>query len=160
MPTTGNAAPLVLATGAAATAADVEAFTLTCLNHQPLPGVWTYTEMVCGPTPSALAGTIPLNPEAAANGLPSAAATSGRLWANVSLVRSRPPPSIVSSQASTSSAPAQPWAVLSKNQPATLKEPVGTVAFEAGASMNPSYVLSRMPPGPGVQSVVASANVG
>src|SRR5437868_7523460 len=51
-----------------------------------------------------------------------------------------------------SSAPAQPWAVVSTNQPATENEPLpGTVAPALGTSMKPSYELSRTAPGPGCQ---------
>src|SRR4029450_10984034 len=47
--------------GAAAPPPEPPPFTLTCLNHQPLPGVCTYTDNVCGPpgtwAPLAIAAT-------------------------------------------------------------------------------------------------------
>src|SRR3979490_1031065 len=123
----------VVADGAGAGAADagalLETVTLTCLYHQPLPGVCTYTDKVWLPVDSAAAGTTPPKPDAAQYGLPVAAATSGRPWAKTALASILPPPSIVPCQICTSSAPAQPSAALSTNQPATVNPPVGTVEF-------------------------------
>src|SRR3982074_1897039 len=116
-----------------------------------------YPASACPPADSDPAGTTPPKPEAAQYGLPVAAATSGRLWAKVALVSSLPPPSMVPCQIWTSSAPAQPSAVLSTNQPATVNPPFGTVAAALGRSMYPSYVLSRIPPGPDVQVENVSA---
>jgi len=75
-------------------------------------------------------------PEADQYGLPVAAPTSGRFWAKAALASMRPPPSIVPSQTWTSSAPAQPSAVWSRNQPATVNELLaGTDAPPLGMSM-------------------------
>src|ERR1051326_5238675 len=65
----------------------------------------------------------------------------------------RPPPSMLPSQTWTSSAPAQPSAVLSTNQPVTVKPPVGTVELAEGRSMKPVYVLSPFAFGPCAQSI-------
>ena len=160
METTGSAAPLEEAgAGAVAAGAEPETFTLTCLNHQPLSGVCAYTRSVFGPADSELAGTTPLNPEGAADGLPSAAATSGRFCAKFNLASCLPPLPIGPTNTWTSSAPAQPCAVVSKNQPETVKETVGTVALAAGTSMNPTYALSPTALGSPVHSVAGSANV-
>src|SRR5689334_4149568 len=98
MTRTGGAPPLTVgaaAVGGMAGAALPETFTWTCLNHQPLPGVWTYTDRVCGPGLSAPDGIAAPKPDASQNGLASAAATSGRLCANTAFANILPPPSML-----------------------------------------------------------------
>src|SRR5438874_3609274 len=129
---TGEAPPLTV--GAVAAGALLDTLTLTCLYHQPLPGVCGYTDNAWPPADNAPAGTTAAKPEAAQKGLAVAAATSGRFCAKVALASILPPPSIVPCQICMSSAPAQPSAVLSTNQPATVNPPVGTVAFIDGTS--------------------------
>src|SRR5207253_6241080 len=149
-------APPAAGAAGAAGAADVALpppVTVTLLNHQPLPGVWAYRFSVWPPPGTADPAIVATKPESSQNGFPSAAPTSGRDCPNSALASIWPPPSIVPSQTWTSSAPAQPCAVLSTNQPATVKKPLpGTVLPAAGTSMKPAYVLSRMPPGPGAHS--------
>src|SRR5207253_10606164 len=98
-------------------------------------GVCAYTDSAWPPADSDPGGTTPPKPEAAQNGLPVAAATSGRFWAKIALVSSLPPPSMVPCQIWISSAPAQPSAVLSTNQPATVNPPFVTLALALGISM-------------------------
>src|SRR6266851_4621699 len=75
----------------------------------------------------------------------------------MALVSNLPPPSMVPCQIWTSSAPAQPSADLSTNQPATVNPPFGTVAPALGRSMYPSYVSSRIALGPAVHVEKVSA---
>src|SRR5438876_2480976 len=117
---TTTAAPPATGADAAGAAAPAPPppLTVTPLNHQPLPPVWAYTFSVW--LPAGKPGTAAPKPDAAQYGLPVAAATSGRDCANDALASIRPPPSMVPNQTWTSSAPAQPWAVISTNQPATV----------------------------------------
>src|ERR1700687_3139526 len=88
--------------GAAVLAPVPPPLTVTPLNHQPLPPVWAYTFRVW--LPAGKPGTEAPKPDAAQNGLPVAAATSGRDCANSALASMRPPPSMVPNQTWTSSA--------------------------------------------------------
>src|SRR5215207_7255929 len=98
--------------------------TLTCFVHDPLSGVCTWTVSVAGPACSAPAGTTASKPEAAQKGLPVTDATSGR--APPTLPRAS---TVLPCSTSTPSMPAQPSAVVSTTQPATLNAaPAPTVA--------------------------------
>src|SRR5687768_4640639 len=117
MTTTGGTAPCTTpgagaapgaGAGAGAVGALAEALTVTCLNHQPLPGVCTYTDNVWLPAGSAPAGMKALKPDADQNPLARAAPTSGRLCANDALASIRPPPSMAPRKTWTSSMPAHP----------------------------------------------------
>src|ERR1051326_6262533 len=69
-----TAGPAPVCAGAAAVPAAPPPLTVTLLNHQPLPPVWTYTLSVCDPP--GRPGTEATKPDADQNGLLSAAPTS------------------------------------------------------------------------------------
>src|SRR5437588_7600878 len=123
----------------------------TCLNHQPWAGVCTYTDSVLGPAGSVANGRLAFQPDWAKNGLPIDAATSGRVCPNCACASGRPL-SRVPRTTSTSSAPAQPWAVRSTNQPDSPTLVPVRLAFGVGESIAPAKVpLSPDAAGPAAQ---------
>src|SRR5919202_1849847 len=92
------------ACGAAATPPTTTAMG-TWVNHQPLAGVWAYTDNVCVPAESG--DTTAEKPDEAQKPLPRAWATSGRLSPIWARPRKAPPAPDRPSYTCTSSTPAQ-----------------------------------------------------
>src|SRR6266545_3770839 len=114
---------------------------------------------VLEPAGSEADGTVIEKPDAAQYGLPRAVATSGRFPPTTPLPSMVPPLPIWPRNNWTSSAPAQPWAVVSTNQPLTLIAPlVDRVAPVDGLSMKPVNVLLALAAsGPGAQPELGAA---
>src|ERR1051326_7294471 len=126
---------------------------LSWRTHQPLAGVCTYTDRLVGPGGRLDVDTLALQPDCVQNGFLSAPATSGRFWVNRAWPSGRPPDSMPPRKISTSSAPAQPWAVRSTNQPDICRTPDVSDAPADGVSMTPARVLpSPEAAGPGAQA--------
>src|SRR5207244_8723230 len=114
-----------------------------------------------GPSGSADVDTLAVQPDCVQKGFFRLAATSGRLCVNWACPSGRPSPSMLPAKISTSSAPAQPCALRSTNQPESCRVPRGTAAPEFGASMTPASVLrSPEAAGPGAQAPTPGACCG